>query len=185
MTNTDWSNLFPGAKLECLSASSSDHYPVLLRCINPTVQHSTARKFKFENTWLTKPGFTNFVRDKWLNCEHEEITKKLKDYGDDMVKWSQKNWCKVRKEIAGICKKLDRARQHVSEGNLNYFSTLKKRLISLLVKDDLFWKQRAKAHWYKDGDLNTRFFHVTATGRKKVNAIKSLINENGEVILST
>ncbi|XP_058742491.1 uncharacterized protein LOC131614985 [Vicia villosa] len=184
MMNSEWSNSFPGAKLECLTAASSDHYPVMLTCI-PTVQHSSARTFKFETAWLTEPGFTEFVRDNWNYCEYAEITKKLERCGTDMLKWSQKNWHKVRKEIDSICKKLDRARHHISEGNLNYFSALKKRLITLLVKDDLFWKQRAKAHWYKDGDLNTRFFHVSATVRKKVNAIKSLVNENGDVIEST
>lgn len=87
--------------------------------------------------------------------------------------------------IASVSKKLDRARHHVSDRNFNYFSSLKNWLTSLLVKDGLFWRQRAKAHRYKDGDLNTHFFHVSATLRKKINTIKSLANENGEVTNST
>jgi len=41
----------------------------------------------------------------------------------------------------------------------------------LLVQEDLYWRQRAKAHRYKEGDLNTKFFHASATARKKVNKI--------------
>ncbi|PNX85123.1 ribonuclease H, partial [Trifolium pratense] len=37
----------------------------------------------------------------------------------------------------------------------------------LLVQDDMFWRQRAKTHWYGEGDLNTRFFSCINTSRKK------------------
>jgi len=47
----------------------------------------------------------------------------------------------------------------------------------------MYWRQRAKTHWYRDGDLNTKFFHGTATSRKKVNQILSL--ETNEVIRTT
>lgn len=89
-----------------------------------------------------------------------------------------------KKEIDSICKQIDRVRHHVVEGNLNYFTALKWWLNSLLVKHDFFWKQRAKLHWYKDGDLNTHFFHITATVRKKVNTTKSLTKDNGEITSS-
>jgi len=49
----------------------------------------------------------------------------------------------------------------------------------LLVQEDLYWRQRAKTHWYKDGDLNTKKFHAAATTRKKVNRISSLQTDDG------
>lgn len=27
-----------------------------------------------------------------------------------------------------------------------------------MVQEDLYWRQHAKTYWYRDGDLNTRFF---------------------------
>ncbi|XP_058758104.1 uncharacterized protein LOC131631328 [Vicia villosa] len=77
MTNTNWSTLFPNANLECLTAAYSDHYPILLSCFNDTVHQNVRKSFKFENAWLTEPGFKDFLREKWLNCEHDEITKKI------------------------------------------------------------------------------------------------------------
>jgi hypothetical protein len=53
------------------------------------------------------------------------------------------------------------------------------RLSSLLTQDDLFWRQRAKIFWYKDGDLNTKFFHAAATTRRKMNRIDFLTDDNG------
>jgi len=47
----------------------------------------------------------------------------------------------------------------------------------LLAQDDAYWRQRAKTHWYRDGDCNTQKFHASATARKKVNCITSLIDD--------
>jgi len=51
----------------------------------------------------------------------------------------------------------------------------------LLVQDDIYWKQRAKSFWYRDGDLNTKYFHAVATSRKKINRITHLENSGGLV----
>src|SRR4030065_929288 len=56
---------------------------------------------------------------------------------------------------------------------------LRKKMAQLLLQDEAYWRQRAKKHWYKDGDKNTKFFHVTATARKKVNHILSLVDDHG------
>ena len=52
----------------------------------------------------------------------------------------------------------------------------------LLSQDDAYLRQRAKTHWYKDGDRNTKFFHASATARKKVNLITSLDDDVGNKI---
>jgi len=40
---------------------------------------------------------------------------------------------------------------------------LRKRMQRLLSQDDAYWRQRAKTHWYNDGDRNTKKFHASAT----------------------
>lgn len=50
-------------------------------------------------------------------------------------------------------------------------------MTQLMIQEDKYWRQRAKIHWYRDGDLNTKFFHVFATSHKKVNHIISLEND--------
>jgi len=52
----------------------------------------------------------------------------------------------------------------------------------LLGQEDAFWHQRAKTHWLRDGDLNTKFFHVAASSRRKVNRITSLIDVNNNCV---
>lgn len=59
---------------------------------------------------------------------------------------------------------------------------LRVALCSLLIQEDAFWRQRAKTHWLRDGDLNTKFFHVAASSRRKVNIITSLIDSNNILV---
>lgn len=49
----------------------------------------------------------------------------------------------------------------------------------ILLQEETYWKQRAKLFWLKEGDENTRFFHASASARKKVNHITHLVNESG------
>ena len=45
----------------------------------------------------------------------------------------------------------------------------------------MYWKQGAKAFWLENGDLNTKFFHAQALGRKATNEVSSLVDVNGIV----
>jgi hypothetical protein len=56
------------------------------------------------------------------------------------------------------------------------------KLERLKDQKNIFWKQRAKAHWLKDGDKNTSFFHACASEKRKVNLLKKLKANNGEVV---
>jgi len=85
----------------------------------------------------------------------------------------------TRQDIRKTQRKLEVVRSHVDTFNVNYFNILQHRLDKLLIKDDKFWKQRAKIFWYRDGDFNTKFFHTAVTTRRKLNRIDYLKDENG------
>jgi hypothetical protein len=59
--------------------------------------------------------------------------------------------------------------------------TLHDRLKKLLREEEIKWRQRAKEKDLKEGDGNTRYFHLKASGRRKKNYI-SVLQNNGEEI---
>lgn len=70
----------------------------------------------------------------------------------------------------------------IDTSSIEQFIQLKDQMASLLVQEDCYWKQRAKAHWSGDGDANTKFFHATATARKKINKLENLVDNDRNVV---
>lgn len=50
-------------------------------------------------------------------------------------------------------------------------------------KDELYWEQRARVKWLRNGKKNTFFFHKTVTQRRSKNTIKLL--ETGDERLTS
>ena len=61
----------------------------------------------------------------------------------------------------------------------NEINCLKREINILLDDEELYWGQRAKAHWLKEGDKNTKFFHAQASERRKQNTIFGIWDEAG------
>lgn len=51
--------------------------------------------------------------------------------------------------------------------------------LKLLEQQEIYWKQRSKQYWLREGDQNTNFFHKYATGRRRQNQIRKLKDKNG------
>ncbi|GAU37233.1 hypothetical protein TSUD_375350 [Trifolium subterraneum] len=59
------------------------------------------------------------------------------------------------------------------------YQELSERHATLLIQEEGYWKQRTKMHWLQEGDMNTRFFHMSATVRSKKKKVTKLIADNG------
>ena len=58
-------------------------------------------------------------------------------------------------------------------------SCLRRDINDLLDDEEIYWSQRAKALWLKEGDKNTKFFHAQASERRKNNAITGIWDSQG------
>jgi hypothetical protein len=57
---------------------------------------------------------------------------------------------------------------------------LQNNLDIILKKEELMWFQRSRARWLKDGDQNTKYYHMKAVIRRRKNNILMLRGENGQ-----
>jgi hypothetical protein len=52
-----------------------------------------------------------------------------------------------------------------------------------MLRDEILWRQKSREMWHKEGDKNSKFFHVTTIIRRRRNSIDAVKAKNGEWIL--
>jgi hypothetical protein len=57
---------------------------------------------------------------------------------------------------------------------------LQRELDLVLQQEEAMWFQKSRSQWIKDGDRNTRYYHVKTITRRRRNRILMLKNEQND-----
>ena len=57
-----------------------------------------------------------------------------------------------------------------------------KELSDALKAEEMFWKQKIRVFWLREGDKNTKFFHALTKQRRARNKITQLLDANGNIV---
>jgi hypothetical protein len=107
----------------------------------------------------------------WLSSTGMQVVEKLEVCVNDLNSWSKAHNNGLKQEIENCRRDLNRCSSQGAAVDPSMLTNLRKRMTQLMIQEDKYSRQRAKTHWYRDGDLNTKFFHASTTSRKKVNHI--------------
>jgi hypothetical protein len=110
------------------------------------------------------------------------VLNKLEQCKRVLVKWSRRRKARamsvlVRKQTKQIEKLQESIEPDIVSERKGYQAAIDDRL----ERDKLQWKQRAKVHWLQLGDRNTKFFHMYANQRKKLNHVSEVEDANGVI----
>lgn len=80
--------------------------------------------------------------------------------------------------------KIKKIEGEIVEGNNLENTTQKeeeyrKKWKDIILREEIFWKQRSRVQWLTKGDMNTTFFHRLASNHKRRNTISRLEGEGG------
>ncbi|MCH97306.1 endonuclease/exonuclease/phosphatase family protein [Trifolium medium] len=178
MASTSWLHLFPHVRLSNLLASHSYHSPILLQC-KPIIRTRINHSFRFENSWLKKPDLEEVVLEGWGGNENLEVVDRVARCDNKLQGWGKKKRVQFKEEIDECVRKMNELRGNQDEEESLQYQELSERHATLPIQEERYWKQWAKMHWLQEGDMNTRFFHMSVTARSKKKRVTKLIADNG------
>ncbi|PNY16121.1 hypothetical protein L195_g012831, partial [Trifolium pratense] len=183
MANLQWLMIFPNVKLMNLLTSHSDHSPILLQT-SPTMSSGKNYSFRFENSWLKEEDIGEVVTEGWGKGRGGDVIIKTVRCAEKLKGWGRRKRMRFKQEVAECSDELERLRGYHDPTSSGRFKEVQEKHARLLVQEEAYWRQRAKMHWLKEGDLNTKFFHMTATSRQRAKKIGKLVNDDNVAVTS-
>ena len=179
MGNEDWHQAFSHTDVEYLLRWGSDHRPVLVRI--KSMESTGRRSFKFDKRWFGKEGFSTTVKQGWGTYEPldlESLHDKIGSCRKAIARWKKWNPSNNLKLIEKLKTELDRAQNNDNMSSEDELE-LKWKLCEAYREEGLFWKQKSRTIWLREGDRNTKFFHAKTKQRRARNRITKLLDSLG------
>ncbi|GAU37962.1 hypothetical protein TSUD_269770 [Trifolium subterraneum] len=132
-----------------------------------------------QNSWLKEPDLEDVVVEGWGGREILEVVDRVTRCANKFQRWGKRKRVRFKEEIDECVMRMNELRGNQDgEVSLQY-QELSKKHATLLIQEEGYWQQRAKMHWLQEGDMNTRFFHMSATARSKKKKVTKLVADNG------
>lgn len=179
LASQQWRQLFPDAEIQVLEVSTSDHLPLLLQ-LNRQIYVPKTRRFRFENVWICDVECMNLVKESWTANGIGNILEKIEFCRMKLDKWGGGTLKELSRKIKHSRWVMKNFRSRRDTLGVQTYNDARCEFLKLLERQEIYWKQRSKQFWLREGDQNTRFFHKFASGRKKNNQIVRLKNKDGE-----
>jgi hypothetical protein len=187
LVTTEWEEKYLLSMVRALSREVSDHTPLLLNSGDPSLM-ATQPMFRFELGWLFREGFMDIVRDIWTHTvgdytpmeRWQRKIRRLRQYLCGWAKNTSGHYKKEKKEILNTLDRLDKKVEHtpLHADEINTKQCLNNRLAHLLRDEEIKWYQRAKTNDLLEGDSNTKYFQLIASGKYRKTRIFQLQHED-------
>ncbi|KAL4353692.1 hypothetical protein GQ457_06G031150 [Hibiscus cannabinus] len=180
LVNASFLSAFHHIEQCLLSKSISDHNAISLILDD---QNWGPKPFKFFNYHLEEEGFIEMVHSCIQNTNGNRRRKGVLQLLKD-VKGAIKDWSASRRNTPGLAIKALENEINVLElkqcngCNDPLLSRNLAKLRSCLWKElrseESVWLQKSRLRWFKEGDRNTKFFHLVASNRRRSNSLKGI-----------
>ena len=160
----------------------SDHFPILLE---GGCQQRGRIPFRFENMWLRVDNFVDKVKKWWASYLFHGtlsfiLAKKLAALKLDLKQWNKTEFGNVTFKKQALWSKLndldakEETHSLFAEEKLDQ-TNIRSNIEKLTLMEETSWRQKSRVLHLKEGDANTKFFHIMANSNRKNNGIESLM----------
>jgi hypothetical protein len=156
-----------------------DTNPADVRCPRP---------FRFEAMWTGDPRCFDVIFEAWkrnfVGTDSFILFKKQFFLALDLRKWNKAVFGHVQTRIDEFTRSIELIqREEPTEENSNEEAHLLDGLNTWLGRNETLWRQKSRETWLKEGDGNSRFFHISSVVRRRRNTIDAIRGDDGEWIV--
>ncbi|XP_019200287.1 PREDICTED: uncharacterized protein LOC109193916 [Ipomoea nil] len=121
--------------------------------------------------WLGEDICKEIVQQSWDKTMGLDVLDRIVACSRDIWVWGR-NYNKDFLKRIDACKlKLESLRARTDGDGCAEYERVEKELLILLEQQHLYWKQRAKEHWWRGDDQNTKFFHNSIESEEEIGGI--------------
>ncbi|KAL5740754.1 hypothetical protein ACOSQ2_029934 [Xanthoceras sorbifolium] len=141
-------------------------------------------RFFFEQSWADDSDCKSIVKKAWQSGFSlgavAEVQNKVGAVSSRLRDWNILKRKAEDRELRGLrCELEDLFKCNQGGSVYAKMMEVEQKIDKILEKNEVFWRQRSRALWLKEGDKNTRYFHNKATQRRKKNRILGLMDKGG------
>ncbi|XP_074313724.1 uncharacterized protein LOC141648916 [Silene latifolia] len=181
--NEGWRDLFPYAKVINMNREWSDHSPIKVFLDGrERLDGPRGRNFRFEQIWVGEEGCEDTIKKAWEEDDWN-VVDTIARCARELQKWKGVSIGKIMRDLSRKRRRLKWL--NVNErtvANVRERKAVIKDINSLLRQEEVFWRQRSRALWLKEGDRNTKYFHRKAGQQKKKNRIGRIVVEGDRAV---
>ncbi|XP_074291111.1 uncharacterized protein LOC141617877 [Silene latifolia] len=185
--NQEWVDAFPHYMANFLPEGHFDHTPCLVSEGDNGGRQN--RPFKYFNMWSSAPGFQECVNKAWstrvLSTKMYKVVRKLKMLKPGLKLINRSHFSDIENNADIAFLKLTHIQKQLidspgDEGFIKQEHDAHQISISLQAAKLEYLKQKAKAHWIKDGDFNFAYFHGVIKARRNKNFICQIVDHHNK-----
>ncbi|XP_043705048.1 uncharacterized protein LOC122654841 [Telopea speciosissima] len=141
--------------------------------------------------WLHHLPFMDFVGECWatpfVGMPLTVLFLKLKHLRGHLKTWTRDYFGDIHQNVRNAEDGVTRAEfeyeTNPTEQALSALRSAWGHLNRVLLQEEIFWKEKSRVKWLKEGERNTRFFHSIVNVKRKRSGICKIKNAQGEWIL--
>eukprot|EP00253_Pinus_taeda_P009017 PITA_09017 len=150
------------------------------------------KPFRFENIWLSHLDFISNIGKWWaedLQIQGSSmflLHKRLKHIKQKLKEWNHKEFGNIFTSKKIVENKILELNQDFIKNGFNKDKNDQAKKYhqeweTLCKQEEIFWKQKSRVLWLKEGERNTKFFHRSTIANRTHNRISSIKDENGQI----
>lgn len=187
MVNNSLVSSFPDVLASFLPPNFSDHSPCVID-LAFNLPLAGTQPYKFQNYLIKHPGFAQLLQDAWIQAGNvsqtlTQLCWKLKQIKSDLKLLNKENYSKIQErasETNGLLQIAQvQALQDPCPITFQAEKDLHQKWNFLREIEEMFFRQKSRINWLREGDLNTTFFHRICQTRASYNAIRVFLSDTG------